>query len=160
MQVQLAMDHWSGRAIHTSRANQIVDCSSVVNVYPRMKNLESICDSVGIKVPLDHIETKKSELSTEATRMAFGEVFLLEHGVAVDSVVSNGNLTPSEGGGIESYAITEFSDIARSAAWVKESVIDCFSIFSGGAISTPLKGQQVCRFHPLIPPVPPSPQSN
>ena len=144
MQVRLAMDHWSGRAIHTSRANQIVDCNSVMNVYPRMKELEFICDSADMKVPLDHIEAKKSELSKEAVRIAFGEAFLQEYEVTVVSDVTTGNIKSAEGESNEFYSITEFSDIARGTAWVTESVIDCFSIFSGGAISTPLKNKQVC----------------
>ena len=40
--------------------------------------METICNSVSMRVPLDHIESRKSELRSDTIEIAFGKTFLHE----------------------------------------------------------------------------------
>ena len=143
------MDHWSGRAVHATKAKEIVDCSSVMAVYPMMKELETLCDSVNMKVPLDHIEESKSELSKEAMVIAFGDNFLLEHGLCKERTEDVGTnvqtLGKLEYGGTEINRITENPSCVGSGSSILDSVTggDFFTFFYDGLMSTPLMNKKV-----------------
>ena len=80
--------------------DEIRACSSVNRIYPRLKEIELICASADIQVPLTLIEEKKTELSHDFMISAFGEPFLKEHGLykslnGQNTNGKNGHGTPS-----------------------------------------------------------------
>ena len=76
--MRLAIEHWSGTVFHTDQTQEIEECDAVINIFPRVLEMETICNSVSMRVPLDHIESRKSELRSDTIEIAFGKTFLHE----------------------------------------------------------------------------------
>lgn len=79
VQVQLAFDNWSGKAVHPEKTSEIRDCPAVAAIYPRVKALEIICTHSSMRVVLEHIQAKKAVLDRSAMVSTFGENFVIEH---------------------------------------------------------------------------------
>ena len=81
--LKLAIDHWSG--IHRMPPEMYVKKLEkdlrVQSVYPKLKMLQSVCNAVPMKLPLDHMLGGKSELDSSALLRAFGVDFCVKHGL-------------------------------------------------------------------------------
>ena len=81
--LKLAIDHWSGvhRMPPEMYLKKLEKDLRVQSVYPKLKMLQSVCNAVPMKLPLDHMLEGKSELDSSALTRAFGVDFCVKHGL-------------------------------------------------------------------------------
>jgi hypothetical protein len=95
--VKVALACWGG----SSAAQQLSEAElesvrtdpGVIELFPKLKEFESVCDRAKIRFPVDHIEAGWTELSEDAVTYAFGPDF-----VALHHVELRFNLNKSPGG--------------------------------------------------------------
>ena len=74
--VQSALEMWQGKEPEVFvSAEEINSCEGVKAVFPIVKKLEAICDSIPMKVPVDHIQFCLWKLSDEYQISMFGAEF-------------------------------------------------------------------------------------
>ena len=79
--VRLALDHWTGvrRLPPEVYAKRLENNRTVNSVYPKLMQLQSVCNTAPMKVPLDHLLEGKCELDTYALTTSFGTDFCILH---------------------------------------------------------------------------------
>ena len=74
--VQAALEMWQGKEPEIPvSAEEINSCDGVKAIFPIVKRLEAICDSIPMKVPVDHIQFCLWKLSDEYQISMFGAEF-------------------------------------------------------------------------------------
>ena len=81
--VHLALAHWAGKAanITPEQTQQTQLCPGVITVYPKVKQLEEICNRVKVKLPLDHVMEGKTRLDNTSLIAWHGPEFCVTHGL-------------------------------------------------------------------------------
>ena len=78
--VQAALQMWQGKVPEIAVSSEEINaCEGVKAVYPIVKKLEAICDSIPMKVPIDHIQFCLWRLSDEYQIAMFGAEFCRVH---------------------------------------------------------------------------------
>lgn len=52
---------------------------SVARIYPRLKQFERVCDAARIRFPVDHVISRKTQLSVQHVLTTFGPDFVARH---------------------------------------------------------------------------------
>jgi len=78
--VKEAMKIWGGEdTSHLSPADmdKIQADDGVARVYPKLKELQLLCDGAKIKLPIDHVKAKRPKLTAEHITASYGSDFVL-----------------------------------------------------------------------------------
>ena len=79
IQVKLALNGWAGEDLSELTPEQLEGIKwdpGVIEVYPRLKEFEALCELKKVKFPIEHIQERKSCLSKTAVIESFGVEYL------------------------------------------------------------------------------------
>jgi len=112
-EVKTAIDHWTGKnRLPMDKAAQLQNNRRVVYVLQRFQMLQSVCQSLGMPVPLDHLLLCKSKLDDEIKMKLFGAL-LKGPGKDVSSQPSKGKMAePKE---IKSGNVKDSATVAHDS---------------------------------------------